>query len=146
MLSYIITSLPPLLNDDNSVTNDCTKADLFIHSVFTVEDCSDLSSLTKSSNRLSPVIQTISFTAQEVFHELSQLSLYKACGPDLLTLLLLKKIAEFIHNYVGLYVIFLTKVCLWACFQLRVAGFLQMLSLFTTKEIIILRQITDSSA
>ena len=67
----------------------------YFYSVFTEEDCSDLSSLRKS-NKLSSIIQSINFTTQDVFQELSQLNPNKACGPDLLTPLLLKKSAEFI--------------------------------------------------
>ena len=92
-------SLPPLLAGDISVTDDCAKADLFnryFHSVFTVKDCSNLSLLKTSSTKLPPIIQSISFTAQYVFHELSQSSPNEVCGPDLLTPLLLKKSAEFI--------------------------------------------------
>ena len=68
------------------------KADLFnryFYSVFTDEHCSDLSSLGKS-NKLSSIIQSINFTTQDVFQELSQLNPNKSCGPDLLIPLLLK--------------------------------------------------------
>ena len=91
-------SLPPLLDGVTSIKSDSAKADLFnryFYSVFTDEDCSDLSSLGKS-NKLSSIIQSINFTTQDVFQELSQLNPNKACGPDLLTPLLLKKSAELI--------------------------------------------------
>ena len=91
-------SLPPLLDGDTFIMSDTAKADLFnryFYSVFTDEDCSNLSSLRKSS-KPSSIIHSINFTPQDVFQELSRLDPTKACGPDLLTPLLLKKSAEFI--------------------------------------------------
>ena len=91
-------SLPPLLDGDTFIMSDTAKADLFnryFYSVFTHEDCSNLSSLRKSS-KPSSIIHSINFTSQDVFQELSRLDPTKACGPDLLTPLLLKKSAEFI--------------------------------------------------
>ena len=88
-------SLPPLLAGDVRITDNHAKADLFnryFYSVFTDEDCSDLNSL-KSFSDLSPIIQSVIFTTKDVF----QLNPNKACGPDLLTLLLLiKRSAVFI--------------------------------------------------
>ena len=91
-------SLPPLLAGDVPITDNHAKADLFnryFYSVFTDEDCSDLNSL-KPFSDLSPIIQSVIFTTKDVFQELSQLNPNKACGPDLLTPLLLKRSAEFI--------------------------------------------------
>ena len=109
------------------------------YSVFTEEDCSDLSSLRKS-NKLSSIIQSINFTTQNVFQELSQLNPNKAYGPDLLTPLLLKKSAEFICES-SPYASFLPRVCLWV-HSLK-TGLQQMLSLCIRKGIAVLQQIID---
>ena len=79
-------SLPPLLEGDVPITDNCAKADLFnryFYSVFTDEDCSDLNSL-KLFSEPSPIIQSITFTTNDVFQELLQLNPNKVCGPDLL--------------------------------------------------------------
>ena len=50
----------------------------------------------RTSSALPSIIQSITFTTQDVFQELLQLNPNKACGPDLLTPLLLKRNAGFI--------------------------------------------------
>ena len=64
----------------------------YFYSVFTDEDCSDLSSL-RTTSKLSSIVE---FTTQDVYQELLQLNLNKACGPDLLTPQILKRSADFI--------------------------------------------------
>ena len=91
-------SLPSIFNGDTTVTNDRARADVFnkyFYSVFTDEDCSDLSSL-RTASKLSSIVKSITFTTQDVYQELLQLNLNKACGPDLLTLQILKRNADFI--------------------------------------------------
>ena len=91
-------SLPPIFNGDTTVTNDHARADVFnkyFYSVFADEDCSDLSSL-RTASKLSSIVESITFTTQDVYQELLQLNLNKACGPDLLTPQILKRSADFI--------------------------------------------------
>ena len=80
---------------------DLTKADTFnkyFYSVFTHEDTSNLEALKTSSSFLSPFIQSVNFTPNDVFHELVDLDVSKACGPDNITPKLLKLSAEFISE------------------------------------------------
>jgi len=63
----------------------------YFQSVFTMKKLSDLSSLQSSIATHPSVIDCISFTPDNVFQELSSLDLSKACGPDLIPPLLLKK-------------------------------------------------------
>ena len=68
----------------------------YFQSVFTVEKLSDLSSLQSSIATQPSVIDCISFTTDNVFQELTNLDVSKACGPDLIPPLLLKKAAPYI--------------------------------------------------
>ena len=64
----------------------------YFYSIFTDEDCSDLNSLITPDSEVSSIIQSITFTTQDVYQELMQLNPNKACGPDQLTPFLLKKV------------------------------------------------------
>lgn len=65
-------------------------------SVFTIEDYTDLSSLRSSLQLQPPLIDSITFTADNVFHEHTNLQCDKACGPDSIPTILLQKRAEYI--------------------------------------------------
>ena len=81
------------------IVDDDTKATAFnqyFQSVFTVEKLSDLNSLQSSITTQPSVIDCISFTPDDVFQELANLDVSKACGPDLIPPLLLKKAASYI--------------------------------------------------
>ena len=93
------TCLPPLKLQDATVTDDHSKADMFnkyFYSVFTHEDTSNLRALETSSFALSSIIQSVNFTPIDVYQELVNLDVSKACGPDQITPRLLKLSAEFI--------------------------------------------------
>ena len=84
---------------DAIVTSAHAKADIFnkyFYSVFTHEDTSNLNTLRNSISFLSPIIQSINFTPNNVYNELVNLDAGKACGPDHITPKLLKLCAEFI--------------------------------------------------
>ena len=90
--------LPPL-HVDTLIVDDDAKATTFnqyFQSVFTVETLSDLSSLQSSIATQPSVIDCISFTTDNVFQELTSHDVSKACGPDLIPPLLLKKAAPYI--------------------------------------------------
>ena len=62
---------PPIFNGDTTVTNDRARADVFnkyFYSVFTDEDCSDLSSL-RTASKLSSIVESVTFTTQDVCQE-----------------------------------------------------------------------------
>ena len=100
------TSVPPLLHHNSPllhhnghVSDDISKAEAFnayFSSVFTVDDCSDISTLQKDLSFQPSIIQTIEFNVEEVCNELQNLSCGKACGPDLLPARLLRVGAELI--------------------------------------------------
>lgn len=82
------TPLPPLLCD-RLITEDTAKAEVFnqyFNSVFTDESLSDLSSIKSSLNIQSSIITSVDFSPNDVYQELLQLNVSKACGPDLLPL------------------------------------------------------------
>ena len=81
--------IPPLHNCGNKITKDSEKASLL--NFYT----SNLDSLTPDSSRPT-IIDSISITPEEVYAELSNLNVNKACGPDRITLFLLKNAADFI--------------------------------------------------
>ena len=84
---------------NSTVTSTHAKADIFnkyFYSVFTHEDTSNLDTLRNSISFLSPIIQLINFTPNNVYNELVNLDAGKACGPDNITPKLLKLCAEFI--------------------------------------------------
>ena len=90
--------LPPLLHNE-PVTDDYAKAEVFNHyfnSVFTNENMADFNMVNSSLVNLSPILETVSFSPDVVYQELLHLNVSKACGPDLLPPLILKKAAEFI--------------------------------------------------
>ena len=118
-------SLPPLLDGVTFIKSDSAKADLF----------------NRYSNKLSSIIQSINFTTQDVFQELSQLNPNKACGPDLLTPLLLKKSAKFICE--SLCKLFNQSMSMGSSLK---TGLQQMLSLCIRRGIAILQQIIDPLA
>jgi len=94
-------SLPPLQSENGIVTDNCAKADLFnkyFYSVFTNEDTSNLETLQNSLTFLSSIIQSVNFTPEDVYYELTNLDISKACGPDRITPKLLKLSAEFISS------------------------------------------------
>ena len=90
--------MPPLQGDTLIVDDDAkaTTFNQYFQSVFTVEKLSDLSSLQSSIATQPSVIDCISFTTDNVFQELTSLDVSKACGPDLIPPLLLKKAAPYI--------------------------------------------------
>ena len=93
------TCLPPLKLQDAAVTDDHSKADMLnkcFYSVFTHEDISNLKALETSSSALSSIIQSVNFTPNNVYQELVNLDISKACGLDQITPRLLKLPAEFI--------------------------------------------------
>ena len=93
------TSLPPLWLDNSTVTIVHTKADMFnkyYYSVSTHEDTSNLEALRNSVSFLSPIIQSVNFTPNSVYHELVHLDVSRAFGPDHVTPKLLKLCAELI--------------------------------------------------
>jgi len=90
--------LPPL-QEDTLIVDDYAKATAFnqyFQSVFTVEKLSGLSSLQTSTATQPSVIDCVHFTPDDVFQELTALDVSKACGPDLIPPLLLKKAASYI--------------------------------------------------
>ena len=85
--------LPPL-QGDYLIVDDEAKATAFnqyFQSVFTDERLSDLGSLQSSLVTQSSIIDSISFTPDYVHQDLLQLEVSKACGPNLIPLLLLLK-------------------------------------------------------
>ena len=88
------------LQEDSLIVDDDAKATVFnqyFQSVFTAERLSDLSSVQSSTTAQSSVIDSINFTSDDVFQELINLDVSKACGPDLIPPLLLKKAAAYIN-------------------------------------------------
>ena len=93
------TLIPPLKHEDYLVTDDSVKANTFnqyFHSVFIKEVLSDLPSLHGSLQFKSHLIDSIKFSTQDVFCDLMNLKVGKACGPDCITTQLLQKNAEYI--------------------------------------------------
>ena len=91
--------IPPLLHNDENLTEDSNKAEAFnayFSSVFTVDDGSDIPGLRESLSIHPSIIDSIQFTVKDVFEELISLQCDKACGPDLLPARLLKLGAEFL--------------------------------------------------
>ena len=68
----------------------------YCNSVFTTDDCTDLSSLCQSIRFYPKLIDTIKFTPENVYEELVNLRCDKACGPDSILAYLLKVCADFI--------------------------------------------------
>ena len=89
-----IDSLTPVHSPSGNVSDDTSKADNF-KSVFTVEDLTGLDDLKSSISFLSPILDTITFTPEDVYQQLIKLNPLKACGLDLLHSSLLKEAAEF---------------------------------------------------
>ena len=82
-----------------SITDDAAKAEVFnqyFNSVFTDESLSDLCSVKSLLDVQSSVITSVDFLPDDVYQELLQLNVSKACGPDLIPPLLLKRAAEHI--------------------------------------------------
>jgi len=74
------------------------------YSVFTNEDITNSKMLENSSTCLCSIIQSVSFTLEEVHYELVNLDVSKASGPDHITPKLLKLSADFISDpYIRLY-------------------------------------------
>ena len=95
------TRLPPLHSENTIITDDCAKADVFnkyFYSVFTDENTSNLEALQSSLTFLSSIIQSVTFTSEDVYYELTNLDTSKACDPDHITPKLLKLSAEFISG------------------------------------------------
>jgi len=93
--------IPSLTHEDSLVTDDATKASIFnqyFHSMFTTEGYSDLPSLHNSLQFKPDLIDSIIFSAEDVFNELTSLKADKACGPDCILAQLLKKGAELISS------------------------------------------------
>ena len=88
--------IPPLLHNDENLTEDSNRAEAYFSSVFTVDDGSDIPGLRESLSIHPSIIDSIQFTAKDVFEELISLQYDKACGPDLLPARLLKLGAEFL--------------------------------------------------
>ena len=81
------------------MTEDSQKAEAFntyFSPVFTVDDGSDVSKLKESLSIHPSIIDSIKFTTEDVYEELTNLHCDKTCGPDLLPSPLLKLGAEFI--------------------------------------------------
>ena len=70
----------------------------YFYSVFTHEDTSNLETLRNSLSFLSPIIQSVNLTTNNVYHELVNLDVSRACGPDHITPKLLKLCTEFISE------------------------------------------------
>ena len=90
--------LLPLLHDE-PIVDDNAKAEVFNHyfnSVFTNENMANFSMVKSSVDHLPPMLEAISFSPDAVYQELIHLNVSKACGPDLLPPLILKKAADFI--------------------------------------------------
>ena len=88
-----------MLHNNDSITEDSNTAEVFnayFSSVFTVDDGSDIAMLRESLSIHTSIIESINFTAKDVYKELISLQCDKACGPDLLPSRLLKLGAEFI--------------------------------------------------
>jgi len=97
----ILTYLPPLQSDDAIVTDDSVKADMFnkySYSLFTNEDITNSKMLENSSTYLCLIIKPVSFTPKEVYYELVNFDVSKACGLDHITPKLLKLSADFISG------------------------------------------------
>jgi len=89
-------TLPPLQSPSGNISDDTRN--IFNHyfkAVFTVEDLTGLDDLKSSTSFLSPILDTVTFTPEDVYQELIKLNPSKACGPDLLPSSLLKEAAEF---------------------------------------------------
>jgi len=90
---------PPLNSKGNYVSVDVMKATIFndyFNSVFTMEDLATLQSLRESVHFNELPVDSIQFTPQIFFEELSSLQYNKACDPDNLSAQLLKVAAEYI--------------------------------------------------
>ena len=77
--------LPPLQSASGDVTDDTVKAGIFnnyFKSVFTVENLAGLDDLKSSITYLSPILDSITFTPEDVYQELIKLDPSKACCPD----------------------------------------------------------------
>jgi len=85
-----------LFHHNDNVTDDSHKAEVFNSSVFTIDDGSDIPTLRESLFIHPSIIDSIHFTAKDVYEELISLQCDKACGPDLLPSRLLKLGTEFI--------------------------------------------------
>ena len=70
--------------------------------MFTADDGSDVSVLKESLSIQPSIIDSIKFTAEDVYEELINLHCDKACGPDLLLSRLLKLGVEFIAPLLAL--------------------------------------------
>ena len=90
---------PYCAEEDTLIVNDAAKATAFnqwFQSVFTEEKLSDLGSLQSFIPTQPSVINSFSFTPDNVLQELIDLTVSKACSPDLIPPLLLKKAAPYI--------------------------------------------------
>ena len=70
----------------------------YFYFVFTNENTSNLKTIQSSLSFLSFVIQSVNFTPEDIFYELTNLDSSKACGPDPITQKALKLSAEFISG------------------------------------------------
>ena len=83
--------ISPLKDNDALVSDDTDKATIFnryFHSIFTAENCGDLSILHQSLTHHPDLIDSIDFTIEEVHAELSNLQRDKVCDPDHIPFLL----------------------------------------------------------
>ena len=86
--------IPPINHNDQVVTSDSTKANLFNQyfvSVFTKEDLSSLPDVPRYPTSDSFTIDHLSVSPSDVFSELSALNTSKVCGPDAICPRLLKE-------------------------------------------------------
>ena len=86
--------IPPLVGGTGIISDDQEKANEFnsyFESVFTDEDVSHIDSL-NLPNQGPPIhVDSIIFSSDSVFEELLKIDCSKACGPDLIPTILLKK-------------------------------------------------------
>ena len=87
-------SIPPLKHNDVLIS-EASIFNKYFYSVFTADDCNDLSILYQSLIHHPDLIDSVEFSTEEVHAELSNLHPDKACGPDHISAYLLQKGANF---------------------------------------------------
>ena len=93
--------IPPLKQKINDViiSDDRDKATIYnkyFHSIFTINDCNNISYLCQSLEYHPDLVDSIDFSVEEVHSELLNLHGDKACGPDHIPVYLLQKGPDFL--------------------------------------------------
>ena len=96
-----VVVIPFLLSNKNDVivSDDPDKATIYnkyFHSIFTIDDCNNISYLCQSLEYHPDLVDSIDFSVEEVHSELLNLQWDKACGPDHIPVYLLRKGPDFL--------------------------------------------------